>query len=188
MSVDGSASLFCCTPLRVPIDGLLRERDAVGSAADGAAVPAAEEPCPVCPFVEEQLKATREAAYWRVMHRRATERETKLKQRLAELEAKLRLREQQLFGRKTEASPSTPPPPTGSPSTPESSRRPRGQQRGQRGHGRRDYRHLPATVETRALTGDACCCPRKRPPNPFLARTALFCSSKEEQRLLRLGW
>jgi transposase len=164
MSVDGSVPLFCSTPSRVPVDELLREKDAVGSTSAGAAVPAADGPCPVCPLLQEKLKATREAAYWRAMHRRAIEREAQLTQRVAELEAKLRLREQQLFGRKTETSSSAPPQATGSPTTPNSARRPRGQQRGQQGHGRRDYSHLPAVVEEGKLTGAAGCCPQCQLP------------------------
>jgi transposase len=119
-------------------------------------------------LLEEKLKATQEAAYWRAMHRRATEREAHLKQRVAELEAKLRLREQQLFGRKTETASSTPAPATGSPTPPDATRRPRGQQRGQQGHGRRDYGHLPAVVEEAPLTGAAGCCPQcHRPFQPL---------------------
>ncbi len=168
MSVDGSATIFCSTPLRVPVVELLRDKDAVGSTSDGAAMPAADGPCPVCPLLEEKLKATREAAYWRVMHHRATEREAKLKLRIAKLEAKLRLREQQLFGRKTETAPSTQPQLTGSPTTAGSPKRPRGQQRGQQGHGRRDYSHLPADIEDAELTGDDGCCPQgKRPFEPI---------------------
>jgi transposase len=134
-------------------------------AAGAPAVPVATGPCPVCPLLEEKLQAAREAAFWRALHRRAVEREAKLKQQVAELEAKLRLREQQLFGRKTESSSSTQPPPTPSPTTPDSAqRRPRGQQTGRPGHGRRDYSHLPATVEDANLSGDDCCCPRCKLP------------------------
>ena len=80
-------------------------------AAGDPVVPVATSPCPVCPLLEEKLRAAREAAYWRAMHRRAVEREAKLKQQVTELEAKLRLREQQLFGRKTESSSATQPAP-----------------------------------------------------------------------------
>lgn len=122
-------------------------------------------PCPVCPLLDEQIRATREVAYWRALHRRAVERETKLKQRLAELEAKLRLREQQLFGRKTETSSSAPLPPTSAPPTGEpAARRPRGQQTGQAGHGRRNYRQLPARIEDAQLSGADCCCPQCQLP------------------------
>jgi transposase len=170
MSADGSATIFCFTPARVPLDELLREKDAVGSTSDGPAVSAADGPCPVCPWLEEKLKASRETAYWRAMHRRATEREAQLKQRVAELEAKLRLREQQLFGRKTETS-SSPPHASGSPTSPDSARRPRGQQRGRRGHGRRDYSHLPAVVEESQLMGAAGCCPQCQLPFQSLGGT-----------------
>ena len=99
------------------------------------------------------------------MHRHAVEREAQGKQRIAELEAKLRLREQQLFGRKTETASSTQPQPTPSPTTPESAqRRPRGQQAGQPGHGRRDYSHLPAKVEDAELTGNDRRCPQCKLP------------------------
>jgi transposase len=170
MARDGSASVFCCTPRRVPVDVLLREKDAVRSPADSAvpadpALPPATGPCPVCPLLEEQLRATREAAYWRAMHRRAVERETQLKQRLAEVEAKLRLREQQLFGRKTETASSSAPPPSPACATPDpAAPRPRGQQAGRPGHGRRDYRALAATVEDAQLTGAAGCCPQCHQP------------------------
>jgi transposase len=103
------------------------------------------------------------------MRRRAVERESQLKQRLAELEAKLRLREQQLFGRKTEAPASPPSLPTSAPGTPgAATRSPRGQQAGRPGHGRRAYRHLPATVAEAELRGADGCCPRcQRPFQPL---------------------
>ena len=154
--------------MRIPADARLKETDAARSTSDDAAVAGAAGSCPVCPFLEEKLKATQEAAYWRAMHRRATEREAQLKQRVAELEAKLRLREQQLFGRKTETASSAQAPATGSPTTPDAARRPRGQQPGRRGHGRRDYRHLPAVVEEAKLTGADACCPQcHRPFQPL---------------------
>jgi transposase len=164
MTVDGSATFFCFTPLRAPLDELLRDQDAQGSTADAVAAPAPAGPCPVCPFLEEKLKAARESAYWRAMHGRAVEREKALKVRIAELEAKVRLREQQLFGRKTETSTSTQPPPTASPIPSSSPKRPRGQQRGQPGHGRRDHSHLPAVIQEAELTGDDGCCPQCKLP------------------------
>jgi transposase len=78
------------------------------------------------------------------MHERAVEREKLLQEEVARLQAQLRLREQQLFGRKSEAgvaaSEALPPPPA----TP---KRPRGQQRGKPGPPRRDYAHLPVREE-----------------------------------------
>jgi transposase len=155
------------------LDDLPKEQAAVPSwPPDDAALVAGHgtpplpiAPCPVCPFLTEKLKASWETAYWKAMHRRATEREGKLKERIAELEAQLRLREQQLFGRSTETASSTTALPTSSRTTANSAApRPRGQQFGQPGHGRRDYSHLPATVEDCELTGDACCCPQCQLP------------------------
>lgn len=99
------------------------------------------------------------------MHKRAVEREARLQQRIAELEAKLRLREQQLFGRKTESSSSTAMQPPLSPAMPDSAKqRPRGQQTGRPGHGRRDYSSLAAKVEDAELTGVERCCPQCQQP------------------------
>jgi transposase len=113
------------------------------------------------------------------MFGRAKEREAQLKHRVAELEAKLRLREQQLFGRRTETassgrpqtetSSSGQPPSTASATTAGAAgRRPRGQQAARPGHGRRDYSHLPADVEDAELTGADGCCPQcQRPFQPI---------------------
>jgi transposase len=83
------------------------------------------------------------------MHQRALAREAELKAENESLRAQLRLREQQLFGKKSEArwvtsaaTPSTTP------------RKPRGQQRGQPGPPRRDHSHLPATIEVLDLPAD----------------------------------
>jgi transposase len=174
MSADGSVSVACFTPLRVAVDELHHAQDAVRASATAAppsgAAPSASGPCPVCPLLEKQLQASREAAYWRAMHRRAVERETQLQQRLAQLEAKLRRREQQLFGRKTETSSSTQTATTTS-STDSASKRSRGQQTGRPGHGRRDYSQLPATVEEAELTGNDCCCPQCQLPFEPIAGT-----------------
>src|SRR5262249_1509997 len=189
MSVDGSPTTFFFPPLRIPADALLREKDAVPSTSDGAAVPAAAGPCPVCPLLEEKLKATQQAAYWRAMHRRATEREAQLKQRGAQLQTKLRLREQQLFGRKTETSSSAQAQAAGARTTSGAARRPRGQQRGRGGHGRRDYRHLPAVVEEAKLTGADGCCPQCHLPFQPLGgtedTTVLEIAVRAHRRVLR---
>ena len=50
-----------------------------------------------------EFEPWRQAGYWKAMHDRACQREALLKQELEQLRAQLRLREQQLFGRKTEA-------------------------------------------------------------------------------------
>jgi transposase len=109
----------------------------------------AQGPCPVGPHLAEQFEPFRRAAYWEAMHAKAKRRLTELEQRIAELEAQLRRREQQLFGKKSESSagPTTP----GTGALPRPSPKPKGQQRGQPGPGRRDYSHLPAVEEFREL-------------------------------------
>ena len=94
------------------------------------------------------------------MHTRARQREDRLKHESQQLRAQLRLRQQQLFGRKTETNATTTTtatPPTLPDAPPP---RPRGQQRGHNGPRRRDYTHLPAIVEEHDIRGDHCCCQR----------------------------
>ena len=104
------------------------------------------EVCDNCPLRREISILNSERSYWRAMHAKAVEREARLKEEKAELEAKLKLREKQLYGRKSEKS-------SGKSETerPEGEKRPRGQQRGSRGHGRRDYSHLEAETEVLRL-------------------------------------
>jgi len=92
------------------------------------------------------------------MHQRALEREKLLQEEIDRLQGQLRLREQQLFGTKSEASPAsrevlTPPKPT--------PKKPRGQRRGKPGPQRRDYSHLPVVEEVIALPAEqqlcSCC-------------------------------
>ncbi|HLJ98147.1 MAG TPA: hypothetical protein VKU02_33615 [Gemmataceae bacterium] len=60
-------------------------------------------PCPVGPRLAVEFEPWRQAGYWKAMHDRAVQREALLQQEIEQLRAQLRLREQQLFGRKTEA-------------------------------------------------------------------------------------
>ena len=111
---DHSASVFCVTPLRVPVSELGRlttgppmppASSAVSSPPPVcSAPPLPQGPCPVCPRLEQEFEAFRQAAYWKAMHGRALQREAQLKVENERLQALLRLREQQLFGRKTETS------------------------------------------------------------------------------------
>jgi transposase len=131
-------------PLRLPLAGC-------------SAPPLPAGPCPVCPRLDQEFEPWRQAGYWKALHDRALRREALLKQELEQLRAQLRLREQQLFGRKTEAGAATAsaaatPVPAARP------RRPRGQQRGRPGPRRRDYAHLPAVVEDHEIPGAQCCC------------------------------
>jgi len=91
------------------------------------------------------------------MHDRAVQREALLKQQIEQLRAQLRLREQQLFGRKSETSSATASRAVLSHADVRP-RRPRGQQRGRPGPPRRDYTHLPAVVEEHQIPGEQCYC------------------------------
>lgn len=101
------------------------------------------------------------------MHQRACQREAQLRQRIADLEALLRLREQQLFGRKTEHVPARTEPAPAHPAD-RKPPRPRGQQPGRPGPSRRDYGQLPAVVEDLDLPAEQRCCPQcGQPFAPF---------------------
>ncbi|MGD0394991.1 MAG: IS66 family transposase [Acidimicrobiales bacterium] len=162
---DGSASIFCFTPLRVTVSELdqLRAAPSPAESSSGpacSAPPIPQGPCPVCPRLEQEFEPWRQAAYWKTQHRRALAREAQLKTEVERLQALLRLREQQLFGRKTETAAATAPAaPLATPADP-SPRRPRGQQPGKPGPKRRDYSHLPAVVEDHQLAPDQCRCSR----------------------------
>lgn len=122
-------------------------------------------PCPRCPLRIEVAKLRSENAYWRKMHQNAVEREAKQKEEIAQLEAKLRLRERQLFGRKSEKSPNHQESTDSNADTP---KEPRGQQPGSKGHGRRSYSHLPAREELQDIPeGERCCPTCNLPLRPF---------------------
>lgn len=129
-----------------------------GTSSTCSAPPLPTGPCPVCPRLAQEFEPFRQAAYWQAMHQRACQRERLLQQRIDELEAKLRLREQQLFGTKTEAQAAAQLDPADH--TAQDPPRPRGQQRGRPGPTRRDYTHLPAVLEERELPADGCHCQR----------------------------
>jgi transposase len=133
-----------------------------------SAPPLPDAPCPVCPRLAQEFEPWRQASYWKAMHDRAVQREALLKQEIERLRAQLRLREQQLFGRKTEATAATAATATRPDSPP---RRPRGQQRGKPGPRRRDYSHLPAVVEDREIPGEQCCCRRCGRPFALVSGT-----------------
>ena len=99
------------------------------------------------------------------MHQRAVAREKLLQAEVDRLKAQLRLREQQLFGRKTETQTASPETIPASNPTP---KKRRGQQPGRPGPSRRDYSHLPEVVEERYLAPEqqrcSCC---GQPFEPF---------------------
>jgi transposase len=111
-----------------------------------SAPPIPQGPCPVCPRLAQEFEPWRQAAYYKAMLDRAVAREALLKEEVASLQAQLRLREQQLFGRKADS-------PTSAEglARPARSQRPRGQQPGKPGPKRRDYSHLPAVEQVLEL-------------------------------------
>jgi len=130
------------------------QRVALPTAAACSAPPLPEGPCPVCPRLAEPFEPYRQAAYWKRMHQLALLREAELRAELDSLRAQLRLREQQLFGAKSENHP------TPSEALPQPKiQRPRGQQPGSPGHPRRDHSHLPAVQEVIDLPDDQRQCP-----------------------------
>jgi transposase len=80
------------------------------------------------------------ANYWESQFKRLKTKETELTEEVARLNAELRKREQQLFGRKTEKK-------TRSESKSGETKKNRGQQKGSNGHGRRSYKNLPSVTE-----------------------------------------
>jgi len=86
-----------------------------------------------------------EVGYWRAMHEKATLREKILKQTIKEQEGKIRDLKGRLFGKKSEKKSSSKDKNTTKPST---SKRPRGQQPGSKGHGRTVRPDLPQKEES----------------------------------------
>ena len=155
----------------------------------------ATAPCglPACPQL--LWHARQQVGFYKALHRRATlraaklkeqlaqahaqaqaaaaarirQREAELHQRLADLEAEVRLLKHRLYGRRCEShhhphilahTPAADDPATADPNAvgPAPPRRRRGQQPGRPGHGRRPYGNLPATAETADLPPEQRCC------------------------------
>ncbi len=172
-------SPVCPGPAAVPLT-------AVPSHPPCAAPPLPDGPCPVCPRLAVEFEPWRQAGYWKAMHDRAVQREALLQQEVEQLRAQLRLREQQLFGRKTEASVAALTPLA---SGPAATPRRRGQQPGRPGPRRRDHAHLPAVVEEHALPAERCRC--RRCGRPFApvggteGSTLLEVEVRAHRRLIR---
>lgn len=99
-----------------------------------------------------------EAHFWETQFKQVRAREDSYKDEVCELRAQLKKREQQLFGRcsekkisKTEAQPGD--------SSRSVAKKNRGQGKGSKGHGRRDYSHLPVVEEEYALSAQEQMCP-----------------------------
>ncbi|WP_161967877.1 hypothetical protein [Fimbriiglobus ruber] len=57
----------------------------------------------MCPRIAREFEGGRQAAYWKAQHGRAVERERCVSERIQDLEAQNRLRQQTIFGTSSEA-------------------------------------------------------------------------------------
>jgi transposase len=140
-----------------------------------------DKTCRCSPPCQQLRDALWQAAYYKAQHQRARQREDLLKQQFAQLQAENRDLRHRLFGRSSEAChapdsltpdepqadlapaaeaahPTTLAASVSAPDDGEPPRRTRGQQRGGKGHGRRDYSHLSATEEVSDLPDNECRC------------------------------
>src|SRR5262245_59246634 len=151
--MTGLTFTFCTTTPFVPDSPALPPADTP---------PLAPLPCDApdhpCPHRLEAIALRQQAHFYQAMHQRACQREVLLKGRIAELEGLLRLREQQLFGRKAERA-ATRPTPLNDGRPPPDPPRPRGQQPDRPSPPRRRYAHLPAVPEDCDLADDQKSCP-----------------------------
>ncbi len=92
--------------------------------------------------------------YYKSQHERARAREELLKQKIQQLNARIRYLEQKLYGRKSEKSSASEKNTSSSSADP--CKRKRGQQPGSPGHGRRDYSHLRLEEEIYELDDAVC--------------------------------
>ena len=114
--------------------------------------------CKACPLKAENFDLRQQVGYYQTQHQRARQREEKLQQEVAELQVKLRLRQRQLFGRKSEKGNSRDQNQQKNKGQ-DKAKKPRGQQAGSQGHPRQDYSHLPAEEEIYELPEGQCQCP-----------------------------
>lgn len=114
--------------------------------------------CIGCPVMKEWNISRADTGYWRKMHDQSIKREAILKQENKDLKAKLKLREKQLFGKRSEKNKSDCESHPGKPIGPN---RNRGHQRGKPGNGRKKRNNLPEVPETHDLPESekkcACC-------------------------------
>jgi transposase len=105
----------------------------------------------------EVIDYKHKAHYWEAQFGQLKSREELLKAEVEELKAKLRKREQQLFGKSSEKNTSHSE--LGISSLRDSAKKKRGQQPGSVGHGRRDYSELPTIEEIVSLADGNAHCP-----------------------------
>ena len=121
----------------------------------------------------ERLELRCQTGYWQSMHQRAVAREAELELQVANLKLQIREWKRRVYGRRTETASATTPQPQSNDTPPSRpAPRPRGQQPGSAGPGRRNHDHLPARDETRDLPEDQRCCSQCREPFEEIPGTA----------------
>ena len=112
----------------------------------------------------ENLELKQQAGYYRALHRKAVARERRLKETLSGVRTKARELRQQLRERRARRNNKSEKRAKsgsgGSSGEAAAAPRPRGQQPGSSGHGRRDHSALPAQEEHHKLEPNARCCPQ----------------------------
>jgi len=104
----------------------------------------------------ELVEYKQQAHYWEALFKQLKSKQETLEDEHEELKAQLRQREQQLFGKRSEKSTAQDKVKT---SFSNISKKPRGQQHGSQGHGRRDYDHLPMVEESLEILAQDAKCP-----------------------------
>lgn len=124
--------------------------------------PSNNEAPPVAPVLKlvaitqkELTKLKWEGNYWKAQHQRVCKREERLKKELEQKEALIRDLQHRLFGKKSETGGN--PRQTLEQQPPQTTIRPRGQQRESCSHGRIQRPDLPVIVENHELAGESCC-------------------------------
>jgi transposase len=112
-------------------------------------------------LLRENLELRQQVGYWKSMHQRTLARLSEREAEVEQLQAKLKLRERQLFGRKSEKGRTQPDGKTLLSPVPGVGQRRRGQQRGQPQPLRRNYDHLPVEEQFLDIAADvqhcSCC-------------------------------
>lgn len=106
----------------------------------------------------EMLDYKTKANYWEAQFKKFKSKEDILKEEIEDLKAKLRKREQQLFGKKSEQSNSKQDQ-LSSEQKESHPKKKKGQQTGSKGHGKRNYDHLETVEETVSLFEKDALCP-----------------------------
>ena len=119
-------------------------------------IPNSSNACKSCPFHQEYYKALNERGYWKALHNKAKERIAELEKENKELKAKLRMREKQLFGKKSEKGQQGQE--QADSSKEEKQKRNRGQQPGKPGHGRGKHERLEVIEKTIEIPEEERCC------------------------------